>query len=101
MPPRFIKNELFLKKLSRFGQVVSPIKMVSLGCKSPLLKHVVCRRRQVFMIPKDSSAELNLSFNFKGDGFNYIVFATSETMKCVLIQCVLTSLRMRTCLKKS
>uniref|UniRef100_A0A0S7EW84 YTX1 n=1 Tax=Poeciliopsis prolifica TaxID=188132 RepID=A0A0S7EW84_9TELE len=56
--------------------------MVSLGCKSALLKHVVCHRRQVFMILKDMANELSLSFNFKVDGFNYVVFASSENMKC-------------------
>ncbi|KAF7653674.1 hypothetical protein LDENG_00079810 [Lucifuga dentata] len=71
-----------LKELSRYGQPVSPIKMVSLGCKSPLMKHIMCHRRQIFMILKDNSEELNLSFNFRIDGFNYMVFATSETMKC-------------------
>lgn len=80
--PPFLKNDLLLKELSRYGQVMSPIKMVSLGCKSPLLKHVVCHRRQVFMVLKNNSAEINLSFNFNVDGFNYMVFATSETMKC-------------------
>ncbi|KAL6489719.1 hypothetical protein MHYP_G00000640 [Metynnis hypsauchen] len=32
---------------------MSPIKKVPLGCKSPLLKHVVSFRRHVFMILKD------------------------------------------------
>ncbi|KAI3355854.1 hypothetical protein L3Q82_004224 [Scortum barcoo] len=80
--PPFIRNEVLAKELSRFGQLVSPIKMLSLGSKSPLLKHVVCHRRQVFMVLRENSAELNLSFNFKVDGFSYMVFATSETMKC-------------------
>ncbi|KAI3358278.1 hypothetical protein L3Q82_003276 [Scortum barcoo] len=60
--PPFIRNEVLAKELSRFGQLVSPIKMLSLGSKSPLLKHVVCHRRQVFML----------------HGFRI----TSETMKC-------------------
>ena len=80
--PPFIKNEMLAKELARYGQLVSPIKMVSLGCRSPLLKHVVCHRRQVFIVLKDKTDDLNLSFNFKVDGFNYMVFATSETMKC-------------------
>ena len=80
--PPFIKNETLISELSRYGQLVSPIKMVSLGCKSPQLKHVVCHRRQVFMVLKDNSTDLNLSFNFKVDGFNYMVFASSDTMKC-------------------
>ncbi len=80
--PPFIKNNELCKALSRYGQIVSPIKMVLLGCKSPKLKHVVCHRRQVFMIPKDADSHLNLTLNFKIDGFNYVVFVTSETMKC-------------------
>ena len=76
--PPFIKNEL----LSKYGQLVSPIRMVSLGCKSPKLKHVVSHRRQVFMILKERNTDLSLSFSFKVDGFNYVVFVSSETMKC-------------------
>ena len=80
--PPFIKNEDLTKELSRYGQLVSTIKMVSLGCKSARLKHVVSHRRQVFMVLKDPAHDLNLSFSFKVDGYNYMVFATSETMKC-------------------
>ncbi|KAI3374546.1 hypothetical protein L3Q82_021112 [Scortum barcoo] len=36
--PPFIRNEVLAKELSRFGQLVSPIKMLSLGSKSPLLR---------------------------------------------------------------
>ncbi|KAI3365139.1 hypothetical protein L3Q82_010107, partial [Scortum barcoo] len=36
--PPFIKNDDLSKALSRYGQIVSPIKMVLLGCKSPKLK---------------------------------------------------------------
>uniref|UniRef100_A0A3Q3EXU5 CCHC-type domain-containing protein n=1 Tax=Labrus bergylta TaxID=56723 RepID=A0A3Q3EXU5_9LABR len=75
--PPFIKNEMLVKELCRYGQVVSQVKM-----ESPLLKHLVCHRRQVFMVMKNNSDDLNLSFNFKVDGFNYMVFATSATMKC-------------------
>ncbi len=80
--PPFIKNNELCKALSRYGQIVSPIKMVLLGCKSPKLKHVVCHRRQVFMIPRDADSHLNLTLNFKTDGFNYVVIVTTETMKC-------------------
>lgn len=34
------------------------------------------------MTLKDPTNELNLSFSFKVESFNYIVFATSELMKC-------------------
>ncbi len=80
--PPFIKNESLLRELSRYGQVMSKIKMVSLGCKSAKLKHVVCHRRQVYMILKDPTRELHLSFSFKVEGYSYVVFATSENMKC-------------------
>ncbi|KAK0155410.1 Transposon TX1 uncharacterized protein [Merluccius polli] len=80
--PPFIKNDDLRKALARYGQIVSPIKMLLLGCKSPKLKHVVCHRRQLFMIPKDADSHLNLTLTFKIDGFNYIVFVTSDTMKC-------------------
>lgn len=72
----FIKNEALAKELSRFGQLVSLIKMVSLGCKSPLLKHVVYHQRQVYMLLKDNTSDLNLSCNFKIDGFGYMVFTS-------------------------
>lgn len=78
--PPFLKNEDLAKELSRFGKVVSQVKMVLLGCKSPQLKHVVCHRRQVYMVLKEN--ELNLTLNFKVDGFNYTVFASSDNMKC-------------------
>lgn len=55
------------------------MRMVLLGCKSPKLKHVVSHRRQVFMVLKDSTEDLNLSLSFKLDGFNYMVFVSSET----------------------
>uniref|UniRef100_A0A8D0CPZ8 CCHC-type domain-containing protein n=1 Tax=Sander lucioperca TaxID=283035 RepID=A0A8D0CPZ8_SANLU len=80
--PPFIKNDDLDKELSRYGQLMSPIKMVLLGCKSPKLKHVVCHRRQAFMILKDNAADLNLTFSFKVEGFSYVVFATLDTMKC-------------------
>lgn len=78
----FIKNDDLCKALSRCGQIVSPIKKVLLGCKSPKLKHVVCHRRQVYVIPKDADSHLNLTLNFKINGFNYIVFISSDTMQC-------------------
>ncbi|KAL6483799.1 hypothetical protein MHYP_G00086710 [Metynnis hypsauchen] len=80
--PLFIRDDALSRELSRFGQIMSPIKKVPLGCKSPLLKHVVSFRRHVFMILKDNADELNASFKFRIDNFDYTVFATTETMKC-------------------
>lgn len=59
---------------------VSPIKMVLLGCKSLKSKHVVCHQRQVCMVLKDAENHLNLTLNFRIEGFN-VVFVTSDTMK--------------------
>lgn len=47
-------------ELARIEQLVSPIKMIPLGFKSPHLKHVMSFRRQVFMILKDNE-QLNLA----------------------------------------
>lgn len=80
--PPFIKDEVIERELSRFGKLVSPIKKVPLGCKSPLLKHVVSFRRHVFMVLNDYTSELNVTFKFKVDHFDYVVFATTESMKC-------------------
>lgn len=46
----FIKDELPIRELSRHGKVASQMKSVFAGCKSNELKHVVCFRRQFYMI---------------------------------------------------
>lgn len=78
----FISNEMLQKELMRHGQLMSPIKMLPLGCKSPLLKHVVSFRRQVFMILKNNTEELNLLLKFRVDNSDYTVHVSSDTMKC-------------------
>lgn len=80
--PPFIKDQLLIAELSRHGKVVSQMKKIPFGCKSPLLKHVVCFRRQVYMVLKKDADELNVAFKFKVDGFEYVVFVTSDVMKC-------------------
>ncbi len=60
-------------------QTSFPNKMIQIGCKSPLLKHVVSFRRFVFMVLKDNNEELDLTFNFKHGEFNYAIFATTIT----------------------
>lgn len=80
--PPFITDSSLQRELSRYGQLVSAIKKIPLGCKSPLLKHVVSFRRQVFMILRSDIDELNIAFKFKVDSFDYVIFATTESMKC-------------------
>ncbi|KAI4899184.1 hypothetical protein NFI96_019398, partial [Prochilodus magdalenae] len=80
--PPFIKDEVLTAELTRYGQLMSPMRKIPLGSKSPLLKHVVCFRRQILMVLKSGIEKLNVAFKFKIDGFDYVVFATSDTMKC-------------------
>ncbi len=56
-----------MRIISRYGKLVSPIKMMPIGCGSPLLKHVVSFRRLVYMILKDDD-ELDLSLHLKVAG---------------------------------
>ncbi len=80
--PPFISDEIIERELKRHGQIVWTIKKIPLGCKSPLLKHVVSFRRQLHMILKNDTEELNIALKFRIEGFDYIIFATTETMKC-------------------
>lgn len=79
--PPFVSEETLIRIMSRYGKLVSPIKMIPIGCKSALLKHVLSFRRFVFMILKEDE-ELDLSLRFKIDGCDYIFYATTEKMKC-------------------
>ncbi len=47
--PPFISNDAITKELARFGKIASPVRMIPLGCKNPILKHVLSFRRQVLM----------------------------------------------------
>ncbi|KAI3351100.1 hypothetical protein L3Q82_005669 [Scortum barcoo] len=66
--------------------LVNPSKKITVSNAPPFIKNDdLCKalsRRQVYMILKDADSHLNLTLNFKVDGFNYNVFVTSETMKC-------------------
>ncbi|KAJ3582151.1 hypothetical protein NHX12_015823 [Muraenolepis orangiensis] len=66
--PPFLSNEALGRELGRYGLLVSPIRMVSLGCKSPHLKHVLSFRRNTFMILKNNEADLDLVMKFKAPG---------------------------------
>lgn len=94
--PSFIRNESLVKELSRYGHPVSRIRMISLGCRSPNLKHVVCRRRQVMIILKDKESHLNLSFSRNIEG--YMVFVSLENIRG--FGCEAKKHLVRSCLKK-
>ena len=80
--PPFITDEFLERELARHGKLVSSIKKIPLGCKSPLLKHVVSFRRHVYMILNGHSGELNVKFQFQVDNFQYMIFASTDNMKC-------------------
>ncbi|KAK3542572.1 hypothetical protein QTP86_030400, partial [Hemibagrus guttatus] len=81
--PPFISDEAIGKELSRYRRMVSPIKKIPLGCKSPLVKHLVSFRRMVFMLLKEGVGELNVVFKFTVEGFDYNIFVSSDTdIKC-------------------
>ena len=80
--PPFISDEFLTKELSRHGKVVSPIRKVLSGCKSPLLRHVVSHRRQLFMILNNKDEEFDYRFRVRVEEFDYILFATSSTVTC-------------------
>ncbi|TWW53390.1 hypothetical protein D4764_0178810, partial [Takifugu flavidus] len=80
--PPFITDEFLCRELSRHGKIVSPMRKVMSGCKSPLLKHVVSHQRQVYMILNNRDEDLNVCFKVRVDDFDYILFASSAHMKC-------------------
>ncbi len=96
--PPFVSDETLVRIMSRYGKLVSPIKMIPVSCKSPLLKHVVSFRRFLFMILKEDE-ELDLSLHLKVDDCDYIIYATTEKMKC--FNCGEVGHLIRTCPSKT
>lgn len=82
--PPFVKNECLEQILQRYGKIVSPIKMISLGCKNPEIKHVMSFRRQAFMILNPQSDPLNLSVKLNIENKDYTVFISSDSMRCFI-----------------
>uniref|UniRef100_A0AAQ4RI02 Aminopeptidase n=1 Tax=Gasterosteus aculeatus aculeatus TaxID=481459 RepID=A0AAQ4RI02_GASAC len=72
--PPFIGDEALVEELSKYGKVVSPVKKVSSGCKSPLLRHVVSHKRQLLMVLNNRTKELNLMFGVEVEDFVNVVF---------------------------
>ncbi len=80
--PPFIKNETLAGMLARYGKLISPLKMIPIGVKSPQLKHVMSFRRFTYMVLKDNVDELDLTLNFRHEDVNYVIYATTNVMKC-------------------
>ena len=60
--PPFIGDEVLIRELSRHGKIVSAIRKLPSGFKSPLMKHVVGYRRQVHMILNKKECRTEFSF---------------------------------------
>lgn len=80
--PPFISDEYLIRQLSCHGKVISSIKKILSGCKSPLLRHVVSHRRQLHMILNNKTEEFSYRFIVRVDGFDYTLFATSSLSRC-------------------
>ncbi|KAK3507213.1 hypothetical protein QTP70_010294 [Hemibagrus guttatus] len=78
--PPFIDDEELCTLLSRFGKVVSSVKMLPTGCKDPELRHIYSYRRQAFMILNKRDEDLNVIFKTKFNGEEYTIYATSGSL---------------------
>lgn len=76
----FISNDFLINELSR--KEISPMRKILSGCKSPLLKHIVSHRRQVFMTLNNKTEKFDYRFTVRVDEFDYLLFATSSLLKC-------------------
>lgn len=97
--PPFISDDMIESHLMRYGRIVSPMRKISLGCKSPLLKHVVSFRRQVYMVLDQDDGHLDLTMKLKVGGFEYTVYATSNTT-LVCFFCNMSGHVARDCVRK-
>ncbi|KAL6115598.1 uncharacterized protein ACO6RY_00406 [Pungitius sinensis] len=75
--PPFVPDDALLGELVKQGTVVSQMRKVSSGCRSPLLRHGVSHGRQLHMVLTKTQA-LNLVIKVRIDGFDYVMFATSD-----------------------
>ena len=80
--PPFIKNDAIEKELSRFGKFAGPMRMIPLGCKTAELKHVMSFRRQISMFLNSSSQTLDASFRLKHGESSFMVFASTDSLRC-------------------
>lgn len=76
----FLKIEMFLRELGRHGRVVS-MRLIPLGCKSPLLRHIVVFIRQMSMILTNSKEDLTFALCFWVDEFDDTVPVTTDSLK--------------------
>lgn len=80
--PLIISDEFLVRELSRHGKIVSPIRKMSLGWKSPLLRHVVSHCTLVCVIWNNRAELFNYLFIVHVDDFDYTLFSASAALKC-------------------
>lgn len=80
--PPFVPNEMIMKELARFGKVAGPMRLIPLGCKDVMLKHVLSFRRQVHMILTAPEKSLEIAFCVNHGDASYMIYASAENLKC-------------------
>lgn len=80
--PPFIPNDTLERMLVRYGKLMGPIKMMSLGLKNPELKHIMSFRRQTYMILNAEFQNLEVALKLTLDGKDYTIFIAVDSMKC-------------------
>jgi len=82
--PPFIKEEVLMKELVKHGKVVSWLKMILSGWKSPQMRHMWSHRRHLFMILNNRSGELCLRVYIKVAGHDYPTYISSGNGRCFI-----------------
>lgn len=80
--PPFIKDELIMKELARFGKFAGPMTDIPLGCKNSAVKHIRSFRRQVYMFLNNRDQTRDVHFQCKHGDSSYTVFDTTERLRC-------------------
>ncbi|KAL6483841.1 hypothetical protein MHYP_G00087130 [Metynnis hypsauchen] len=66
--------------------LIHPARKITLSNVPPFIKDemltVELSRRQIYTILKNHIDEVNVAFKFRIDDFDFVVFATSDSMKC-------------------
>lgn len=79
--PPFIKDDVLIETLSRYGKLVSPIRKIVISTNSSLIRHIVSHRRFVYMTVTNNK-DLDLTLNVTVEGFNYPIYISTCLMKC-------------------
>lgn len=77
-----IESDAIKKELALFVKFPSVMTTIPLGFKNPTLKDAMSFRRQVFMFLIGPTKTLEASFHVMHGHNSYMVFATTENLKC-------------------